>query len=172
MEIPPLAFNASQLLLAASGASRVHELAAVGSIRGGTVELVRIGDGVLVRASLEAALATECARCLAPLTVPTPVVFDEVYEQRYDVGSGAPLGAGAGAERDPDSFTVSRNHVIDITEGVRQYCEAAAPMQPLCRAGCRGFCPGCGIDRSTGECACETAVSDPRWAALAALKRE
>ena len=171
MEIPSLAFNASQLLLAASGASRVHELPAAGSIRGGTVELVRIGGGVLVRASLEAALEVECARCLAPLTVLTPVVFDEVYEQRYDVSSGAPLEA-SGEERDPDAFTVSRNHLIDITEGVRQYCEAAAPMQPLCSAGCRGFCPSCGIDRSAGECACGTAASDPRWAALAALKKE
>lgn len=167
MELPPLIFNIAQLLGDGPGASRTHRLQASGALRGGTVELVRIGDGALVRASLEVTLDGECSRCLAPLTVSTPVAFDEVYEQRYDVGSGARLG---GEEVDPEAFTISRSHLIDITEGVRQYCEAAAPMQPLCGSDCQGFCASCGIDRNTGECACETVATDPRWAALAALR--
>lgn len=168
MEIPVLAFNAAQLLRDAPGASRGYELAAAGPVRGGRVELVRIGAGALVRASLELALEMECARCLAPLTAVAPVAFDEIYEQRYDVGSGARL-PDDGA--DPEAFAISRNHVIDITEAVRQYGEAAAPMQPLCSDGCRGLCPQCGAERSAGECACEPASGDPRWAALAALER-
>ena len=167
MELPSLAFNASQLLAAGTGTSRVHEVPASGVLLGGRVELVRIGVGALVRASLRLTLEVECSRCLAPLAIPTTIAFDEVYEQRYDVNSGARLEPD---ESDPDAFTISQNHLIDITEGVRQYCEAAAPMQPLCSANCRGFCPSCGIDRNTGECACEPAASDPRWAALAALK--
>lgn len=168
MEIPVLAFNAAQLLRDAPGASRGYELAAAGPVRGGRVELVRIGAGALVRASLELALELECARCLAPLTAVAPVAFDEIYEQRYDVGSGARL-PDDGA--DPEAFAISRNHVIDITEAVRQYGEAAAPMQPLCSDGCRGLCPQCGAERSAGDCACEPASGDPRWASLAALER-
>jgi len=168
MELPPLAFSVSQLLAAGTGASRVHEVPASGAVQGGRVELVRIGVGALVRASLKVTIEVECSRCLAPLAISTAIAFDEVYEQRYDVNSGARLDPD---ESDPDAFTISQNHLIDITEGVRQYCEAAAPMQPLCRATCRGFCPSCGIDQNTGECACESAASDPRWAALAALKQ-
>lgn len=168
MELPPLAFNVSQLLASGTGMSRVHEAPASGALLGGRVEFVRIGAGALVRASLKVNLEVECARCLAPLAIPTAIAFDEVYEQRYDVNSGARLDPD---ESDPDGFTISQAHVIDITEGVRQYCEAAAPMQPLCSADCRGFCPSCGIDRNTGECACEPVASDPRWAALAALRK-
>ncbi len=168
MELPPLTFNVSRLLADGPGASRVHRLDASGALRGGKVELVRIGDGALVRASLEVTLEAECARCLAPLALPTPIAFDEVYEQRYDVSSGARLEDDG--EEDPEAFAISRSHLIDITEGVRQYCEAVAPMQPLCSADCRGFCPNCGINRNTGACACEPAAGDPRWAALAALK--
>ena len=168
MELPPLAFNVSQLLASGTGTARVHEVPASGAVRGGRVELVRIGAGALVRASLEVTLEVECSRCLAPLAIPTAIAFDEVYEQRYDVNSGARLDPD---ESDPDAFTISRAHLIDITEGVRQYCEAAAPMQPLCRATCRGFCPSCGIDQNTGECACEPVAGDPRWAALAALRK-
>ncbi len=169
MEIPPVAFNASQLLLDAVGASRRHTVAASGSLRGGTVELVRINAGALVRASLEIALDAECARCLTPLTTVAPIVFDEVYEQRYEVATGAALGE---PDADPEAFGIGRDHMIDITEGVRQYCEVAAPMQPLCSVDCEGLCQSCGIDRSVGECACEAESGDQRWAALAALKRE
>lgn len=168
MEIPAIAFNAAQLLRDAPGASRRHELAATGALRGGRVELVRIGAGALVRASLEVALELECARCLAPVVAVAPVAFDEIYEQRHDVVSGARLDAD---DADPDAFAITRNHVIDITEAVRQYCEAAAPMQPLCSDGCRGLCPQCGAERSAGECACAPTSGDPRWAALAALER-
>ena len=167
MELPSLVFNVSQLLADGAGASRVHELSPSGALRGGKVELVRIGAGALVRASLEITVETECSRCLSPLALPTSVAFDEVYEQRYDVSSGARLEEG---DDDPESFSISRSHLIDITEGVRQYCEAAAPMQPLCSSDCQGFCPSCGIDRNTGECACEYVASDPRWAALAKLR--
>ncbi len=167
MELPPLTFNVSQLLGDGLGASRVHQLEPVGSLRGGTVELVRIGAGALVRASLEVTVESECSRCLAPLAAVTPIAFDEVYEQRYEVSGGA---RGDSEELDPEAFTISQSHLIDITEGVRQYCEAAAPMQPLCSADCQGFCPSCGIDRNTGECACEYVASDPRWAALASLR--
>ena len=167
MDLPPLTFNVSQLLADGPGASRVHRLAPSGALLGGRVELVRIGAGALVRASLDLSLDAECSRCLSSLALPTSIAFDEVYEQRYDVSSGARLDD---ADLDPDSFTISQSHLIDITEGVRQYCEAAAPMQPLCSADCEGFCPGCGIDRNTGECACEPVASDPRWEALAQLR--
>ena len=169
MEIAPVAFNASQLLLAAVGESRRHTLAPSGSLRGGSVELIRLDSGVLVRASLTVAVDVDCSRCLAPLTTVAPIEFDEVYEQRYDPGTGVALDED---ERDPEAFGIGRDHVIDITEGVRQYCEAAAPMQPLCSVDCQGLCPGCGIDRSVGDCACAAESSDPRWAALAALKKE
>ena len=169
MELPSLAFNVSRLLADGPGASRIHELPPSGALARGRVELVRIGAGALVRASLEVTLEAECSRCLAPLAIPTPIAFDEVYEQRYDVNSGVRLDSDAG-DIDPEAFTISRSHLIDITEGVRQYCEAAAPMQPLCSSDCEGFCPSCGIDRNTGDCACEPAASDPRWAALASLK--
>ena len=167
MELPTLVFNVSQLLAEGQGASRVHELPPSGPLRAGKVELVRIGAGALVRASLEITVETECSRCLSPLALPTSIAFDELYEQRYDVNSGAHLEDG---DDDPEAFSISRSHQIDITEGVRQYCEAAAPMQPLCSIECQGFCPSCGIDRNTGECACEPVASDPRWAALAKLR--
>ena len=167
MELPPLIFNVSQLLAEGVGASRVHQLTESGALRGGTVELVRIGGGALVRASLEVTLDGECSRCLSPIVVVTPIAFDEVYEQRYEVSGGSLLADG---DLDPEAFTISQSHLIDITEGVRQYCEATAPMQPLCSADCQGFCPSCGIDQNTGGCACESVTSDPRWEALAALR--
>ncbi len=44
------------------------------------------------------------------------------------------------------------------------------PMKPLCRKDCAGLCAACGKNLNRGRCDCQP-VSDPRWSALASLKR-
>src|SRR5688572_18891975 len=56
--------------------------------------------------------------------------------------------------------------MLDVTEAVRQYREASAEMQPLCRPDCRGLCSSCGMDLNLGDCNCDTGVIDSRWSGL------
>jgi uncharacterized protein len=42
----------------------------------------------------------------------------------------------------------------------------------LCREDCKGLCQSCGADLNAGLCSCEQGEVDPRWAALAELKKE
>ena len=72
---------------------------------------------------------------------------------------------------DGEAFRIGLDNTIDISEAVRQYSEVAAEMQPLCRPDCPGICPVCGQDLTIGDCSCDRTPVDPRWAALAALKR-
>ena len=81
------------------------------------------------------------------------------------------MGQAVEVGEEPDAFLISTANLIDITEAVRQYSETAAAIQPLCRADCPGLCPVCGIDLSMNRCDCDREPADPRWAALAALKR-
>ncbi len=59
--------------------------------------------------------------------------------------------------------------MLDLREVIRQGLWLAAPMEALCSPGCLGLCPRCGGNRNLGECRCEEAAVDPRWAALQAL---
>ncbi len=106
-----------------------------------------------------------CSRCLQPLQETLPIEFDEEFLTTVDVRSGQP----AGEAPDEEDFLIDEHHMLDLTEAIRQYREASAVMQPLCRPDCRGLCPDCGQDLNAGECNCRAAAVDNRWSALAGL---
>ena len=73
-------------------------------------------------------------------------------------------------EEEDLTFSVFDGEVIDIDELVREQVILAIPVRVLCREDCRGLCPTCGADRNFKECGCESAETDPRWAALKNLR--
>jgi uncharacterized protein len=131
----------------------------------GHVELLRTNSGVLIRAKLRLVEPEICSRCLQPLQETLPIEFEEEFKSLLDVRSGQP------AEEKPEEedFVIDENHMLDLTEAIRQYREASAVMQPLCRPDCRGLCPVCGQDWNAGDCDCGVAPIDNRWSALAGL---
>ena len=159
-------FNVSQLLREPVGGSRKYLLEAEPPVHRGRVEFIRTPDGVLVRAEADVVLEAECSRCLSAFGYPAHIHFEEVFLQQVDVTTSARLEL----PEDHDLFLIDTNHTIDIREAVRQYSETAAAMQPLCRPDCPGLCTVCGQDLNIATCNCDRTPSDPRWAALAALK--
>lgn len=160
-------FNVATLLREPVGSTRRYTLDPEVPVHRGTVELLRMPDGVLVRAEADVLVEAACSRCLTPFAYPLHVRFEEIYYQQVDLKTGARLAE----PEDGEAFRIGLDNTIDIKEAVRQYSEVAAEMQPLCRPECPGICPVCGQDLSIGECSCDRGPRDPRWAALAALKR-
>lgn len=167
-------FNVSGLLQEPTGATRSYTIEAPLEIPGheteqvtGEVEFLRTPAGVLVRAHLSVVEPESCSRCLKPLDEKVNIDFEEEFQSVIDPRTGQPL---AGEERDPEAFLIDERHILDLNEAVRQYREVSLLMQPLCSADCRGLCPRCGADLNQGECGCEPAPVDSRWAELAALR--
>ncbi|MCL6647370.1 MAG: DUF177 domain-containing protein [Chloroflexi bacterium] len=128
----------------------------------GTVVLTRTNQGVLVR--VEAALHSteECARCLAVIRYPLQLTFEEVFYPTIDPLTGIPLPPPP----EPEAFLIDHNHILDLSEAIREYAVMARPLQPLCRLDCAGLCPQCGANRNLMPCACAEPPPDPRWSAL------
>lgn len=162
-------FNVSQLLRSPVGETRHYVLDAAPPVHAGTAELVRLPGGVLVTVKADVVLDAVCSRCLTPFGYPAHIEFDEIYVQEYDAVTAARLEPPEDA--DDETFRIGADHLIDISEAVRQYSEMATAMQPLCRPDCPGLCPACGRDLTVGGCECEREVTDTRWSALAALKQ-
>lgn len=159
-------FNVSQLLREHTGATREFVLDGEPPIHKGTARLLRTHDGVLVHVDADVVLEGVCSRCLAPIGYPEHIKFDEMFYQQVDVVTSTKLAP----PDDPEAFLIDERHTIDITEAVRQYCEMAAAIQPLCRPDCPGICPVCGQDLGNEPCDCDRAPIDARWAALAGLR--
>lgn len=160
-------FNVATLLREPVGSIRRYPLDPEEPVHRGAVELLRVPTGVLVRAEAEVMVDAACSRCLTPFSYPVHIGFEEIYHQQVDLVGGGRLPE----PDDPDAFRIGLDNTIDIKEAVRQYSEVAAEMQPLCRPDCPGICPVCGQDLSIGDCSCDRSPTDPRWAALAALRR-
>ena len=167
-------FNVAQLLKEPVGSTRIYGIDELEPNGYGTihvaphsqVSLMRTDEGILVRAGLEVRMWLACSRCLTRFRNPHEIVIEEEYLPIVDVNTGQPLRRRDMAD---GSFTIDQQHVLDLSEAVRQYSIASQPMKPVCHEGCRGLCPGCGVDKNSNSCTCEDETVDPRWTALSRL---
>ena len=168
-----LQYNVAQLFNESIGSVRDFEVESAGldldGIHSGTirgkVKLMRTNRSILVQAWLKSSVIIECSRCLKELLCPLTINLEEEYFPTIDVLSGRPVPP----PDEPGVFTIDENHILDLTEAVRQYLLLALPMKPLCRVDCAGLCPVCGQDLNKRSCGCPAVQPDPRWAKLAQL---
>jgi len=167
-------FNVSQLLMDTSGSSRTFDvdekLAAIGGAARqpvkGTVRLVRTDKGVWVSAELDSEVTAMCSRCLRSFDQILGVSIEEEFFPLHDVE----IIAGLTNRHDIDeSYGIDDDHILDLTEAVRQYTELGEPMKLLCTPGCKGLCGQCGVDLNETSCRCYSTVMDSRWGPLLEL---
>ncbi|MDQ3685295.1 MAG: DUF177 domain-containing protein [Acidobacteriota bacterium] len=128
----------------------------------------RKGDEVRLRGKISARVESLCDRCARTVLVPLEIEFDAPY---------VPATESASIENvelnQPDlDFSVYEGDTIAINDLVREQILLALPSRLLCREDCKGLCPTCGVDLNKEACACGDTEVDPRWAALAALKKK
>jgi uncharacterized protein len=165
--------NVSQLLQEPIGASREYRVNEVVNITGdkegstvkGKCHLLRTQRSILTRCSLDTDISLACSRCLSQFNQNLHLDFEEEYVPTVDVATGAPLPP----PEETSTFTIDKNHILDLTEAVRQYSLLAVPMKPLCSKECAGICPNCGKNLNEGTCDCPKQDVDPRWAELMKL---
>jgi uncharacterized protein len=85
-----------------------------------------------------------CVRCLEEYSQPVTLELEEEFRPSIDVASGLSIAYGnasaPGAEpAEVDFFLISEDHVLDLTEVLRQAAWLAAPMMPICREDCPGI---------------------------------
>lgn len=135
--------NVSQILKEAVGSARDYELSGIVDITGdgsgstvnSKVKLMRTNRGILVKATLATKVKISCSRCLSLFSYPLELSIEEEYFPILDVSSGASLEL----PDEPGCFTINEQHILDLTEAVRQYGLMTIPMKPLCREDCVGL---------------------------------
>ncbi len=137
----------------------------------GTIQLTRLRRQLRATGHVSAKVDLECGRCLEDFAAEVEAPLEELFRQTVDVVSGMPVAAEDGEDED-DAFPIDHNHIVNLTEPVRQALLVALPMQPLCRVDCRGLCPVCGTNLNESQCDCVVEDFDPRLSALASLLSE
>jgi uncharacterized protein len=170
-------FNVAQLIKGPTGASRQYDVHAETGVLDsqlelleplvGSVTLMRTSQGILVTGRLSTKMPAECRRCLEPYDAEVVVDLEEEFLPTVRI-SDAPVDEVPDEDRDAD-LLIDTDHILDLSEVARQELWLAAPLNGVCRPDCSGLCSQCGGNLDKGECSCEQAPIDPRWAALQAL---
>jgi uncharacterized protein len=129
-------------------------------------EITRLDEGFLLRAHLGYEQTLACQRCLRPVT---EAVDEDLELLVLPHDPGAEEEERELEERDLGVVVVDGEE-LDLGPVLEEQIQLAVPMSPLCRVDCAGLCPTCGADLNQGPCGCAEQPSDPRWAALAALR--
>ena len=173
-------YNVAQLLKGPTGAQRQFDLSEeiadldqdLEPLRPltGAIKLMRTSQGILVTGRLRTRIRTACRRCLEPADVDVELDLEEEFYPVVQIGN-APVDDVLDEDYD-ESLLIDELHILDLREVLRQGLWLAVPMEALCSPDCAGLCPQCGGNRNLGECSCQDAVIDPRWAALQTLLSE
>jgi uncharacterized protein len=128
------------------------------------VEYYRAGQELFFHGHITGNVVGQCARCVEKYDFMLEKDFSIVLVPKRELKTEAEL-----EEEDLDlSFYAGEE--IDLSPLVREQLILALPTRPLCREGCRGLCPHCGVNLNMHKCSCTTAAGDPRLAVLHNLK--
>ncbi len=163
--------NVAQLLKERIGSSRRYKIDEPIDDEGknyvhGNVILIRTDKGILVQGEMTSSMKGTCNRCLRTVNYPISFKLEEEFFPVIDIVSGLPL------QTTPQSFTIDKDHILDLSDALNQYMIMALPMKLLCREDCAGICPSCGQNLNNGGCNCADQVHDHRWSKLVHLAKE
>ncbi len=137
----------------------------------GNVKVTRMSRDLLVQGDVDASVGLECSRCLEQFRLPVDAMLEELFQPTLDVETGRPVHLDD-SEKNDTVFQIDQNHLMDLSEPVRQALLVALPLKPLCKEECAGLCPQCGANLNETRCDCESEVIDSRWQGLRELKLE
>jgi uncharacterized protein len=122
-----------------------------------TIQRAVTGD--VFRLVFTAGLTGPCMRCLQPAKQQVAVDARD-----YEAGSGEA----------PDELHTEYvgDGELDLSAWARDQIAFALPEQILCRPDCAGLCPVCGKDLNDEPHEHLEQTTDPRWAALEALREQ
>ena len=195
-------FNVAQLLKEPIGSTRIHklvediaeldeELVPLSPLVG-TIQMLRTHSSILVTGELSVGLRIECNRCLGPVVIPVRFSLQETFRPLTEVRTGRYLSAeefeGEETNLDDESLVINEQHILDISEVVRQHIWIELPMYPTCTDAGLAECQDLednllGIAPRFKLADAENSVEDdeedslteeqidPRWAALLSLQK-
>ena len=161
LQVPPEHLEESEVL-------HVGEVAWQGEIRYASAGVGGQSGGFRLTGSIEYEQTVRCQRCLEPVAQPVHSDIDlTVFVEAAEVGPGEHE-----LEASDLGVVFADSDVFDVEPVILEQMELEIPMRTVCRDDCSGLCPSCGVNRNLETCDCDTIPRDPRWSALADIKRE
>jgi uncharacterized protein len=122
------------------------------------LEITRANTGTVYTLAFTVRLFGPCYRCLGDAVLELPIHAREYQDEN--------------PEDDEMTTEYVEGNMLDISTWARDAIALALPEKILCRPDCAGLCDVCGKNLNDEPHTHEEEPSDPRWAALEALRDE
>lgn len=119
----------------------------------GMATFSRTQQGLLLQGSFALKMKLECVRCLEEYYQAVVFSFTDLYA--FDKRSIS-----------ESNLLVPEEGQIDLAPLLREYALLEIPIQPLCRADCKGLCPVCGENLNRVDCGHRPADDESPFSAL------
>ena len=172
--------NVSDLLRAPTGTQRRYDVdepvdgidpgeVKILSAAVGTIVATRTVAGVLITGELRTTIEAGCSRCLIPYGASAITSLEEEFVPSVDVNTGATLPIPS--ETDP-CLLIGGQHMLDLTEVLRQSLILCATGCGPCRPDCAGLCVTCGQNLNEMHCDCAMPETNSPFGVLKDLLEE
>jgi uncharacterized protein len=107
---------------------------------------------------IKTAISLVCVRCLEPFELKINSRFDIILfpKEMVDQRSTA-------LEDEELEYIFYENDQIDLEKILVEQVNLFIPFKPVCRAECKGICPGCGANLNRGACPCDQAKNEIKF---------
>ena len=137
----------------------------------------RVAADLLIEGTLRGQIELGCSRCLGRYRAPVREPFRLVLEP---AGARVPADPESAEALSSDGLYLGdeaetgwfRGQDLRLDRFIGEVISLALPMQPLCREGCKGLCPRCGVDRNVESCNCAEIRPESPFAVLGKLKKD
>ena len=133
----------------------------------GEIGLVLTNRSILATGEFNTTANCTCSRCLEEFQYPLKFELSEEFFPTGDILKDTPTSVAKVEEE--DGFIIGEDHILDLSEALRQHMIIGLPAKSVCKPECAGLCQKGGQNLNTGQCNCSNEQSDPRWSPLRKL---
>jgi uncharacterized protein len=120
-----------------------------------------------VKGRLRTSLGGNCCRCLLPATAEIEAEIRFLLQRK----EASDLEIEAVEDQDDVDIVDPGTKEVDLVDRLHDAVVLEMPLRLYCKTDCKGLCPQCGQDLNVDVCSCVEDETDPRWEALAQLKK-
>jgi len=131
---------------------------------------VKIREFVEVEGTVETQVQLACSRCLETFTTPVTNEFALTYTRQVPGVAEEPEPEDVELKADEFGLIYFQGETIDLQVGIQEQVVMAFPIRPLCAEECKGLCQTCGANLNLGDCGCDRAIVNDRFAVLKNLR--